>query len=84
MNRFFILNYIKKLTKDDIIYFSKQQNISLTQKEVDIIYYYIKNRYQDFFNGKGIELLEEIKKKVSHDTYLKILEYYQIYSEKIK
>ena len=31
-----------------------------------------------------IELLEEIKKKVSHDTYLKILEYYQIYSEKIK
>ena len=84
MNRFFILNYIKKLTKDDIIYFSKQQNISLTQKEVDIIYYYIKNRYQDFFNGKEIELLEEIKKKVSHDTYLKILEYYQIYSEKIK
>lgn len=84
MNQFFILNYIKKLTKNDIVNFANKQNISLTNEEVDIIYFYIKNRYQDFFMGHEKELLEEIKKKVSHDTYLKILEYYQIYLDKMK
>ena len=79
MNRFFILNYIRKLEKNDIINFSKKQNIPLTDEEVDVIYFYIKNRYQDFFMGCEKELLEEIKKKVSHDTYLKILEYYSLY-----
>ena len=84
MNRFFILNYIRKLEKNDIINFSKKQNIPLTDEEVDVIYFYIKNKYQDFFMGCEKELLEEIKKKVSHDTYLKILEYYQIYLDKMK
>lgn len=84
INRFILLNYIKKLTKDDILVFCQKQNISLTKEEVDVIYFYIKNRYLDFFRGKDQEILSDIKKEVSDDTYLKILEYYQLYVDKIK
>ena len=84
MNQFFILNYIKKLTKNDIVNFASKQNISLCDDEIDVIYFYIKTRYQDFFLGKVEEVLLEIKDKVSSSTYLKILEYYQLYLEKVK
>lgn len=84
MNQFFILNYIKKLTKNDIVNFASKQNISLRDDEIDVIYSYIKTRYSDFFAGREKELLLEIKDKVSSSTYLKILEYYQLYLEKVK
>lgn len=84
MNQFFILNYIKKLTKNDIVNFASKQNISICDDEIDVIYFYIKTRYQDFFLGKEEEVLLEIKDKVSSSTYLKILEYYQLYLEKVK
>ncbi len=79
MNQFFILNYIKKLTKNDIEIFAQKQNITLSKEEIEIIYYYIKNKYQDFFNGKEQELLLELKTKLSKNTYEKILEYYHLY-----
>ncbi len=84
MNQFFILNYIKKLTKNDIVNFASKQNISLRDDEIDVIYSYIKTRYSDFFAGREKELLLEIKEQVSSSTYLKILEYYQLYLEKVK
>ena len=84
MNQFFILNYIKKLTKNDIVNFVSKQNISLRDDEIDVIYFYIKTKYQDFFAGKEKELLESIKENVSYPTYLKILAYYQLYLEKVK
>ena len=84
MNQFFILNYIKKLTKNDIVNFVSKQNISLLDDEIDVIYSYIKTRYSDFFAGREKELLLEIKEQVSSSTYLKILEYYQLYLEKVK
>mgnify|MGYP004552549785 FL=1 len=84
MNQFFILNYIKKLTKNDIVNFASKQNISLRDDEIDVIYSYIKTRYSDFLAGREKELLLEIKEQVSSSTYLKILEYYQLYLEKVK
>lgn len=83
MNHILIYNYIRKLTKQDIIKFSKNQNISLTTKEIDTIYFYIKNRYKEFLNGNHQEILEEIKQQVSSNTYSKILEYYNLYKEKL-
>ena len=66
MNQFFILNYIKKLTKNDIVNFASKQNISLRDDEIDVIYSYIKTRYSDFFAGREKELLLEIKEQVNH------------------
>jgi len=83
MNKLIIINYIKKLTKNDIIYYCKKHNIPLTDDELDVIYYYIKNRYNDFFEGNEQELLEEIKYKVKSATYNKILELYDVYKGKL-
>ena len=84
MNQFFILNYIKKLTKNDIVNFASKQNISLRDDEIDVIYSYIKTRYSDFFAGREKELQLEIKEQVSSSTYIQILDYYQLYLEKVK
>ena len=83
MNKLIIINYIKKLTKNDIYRYCVNNNIPINEEEVDVIYYYIKNRYNDFFEGHELELLEEIKYKVRSFTYNKILELYYKYRDKI-
>ncbi len=83
MNKLIVSNYIKKLNKSDIINYCNINSIPLTDDEVDVIYYYIKNRYIDFFEGHSLELLEEIKYKVKSATYNKILELYNIYKDKL-
>ena len=45
------------ITKNDISNYCLKNNIPLTNEELDIIYYYIKNRYNDFLNGKNIVLV---------------------------
>ena len=83
MNKLIVINYIKKLTKNDIINYCRKYSIPITDEELDVIYYYIKNRYNDFFEGRDIELLEEIKYKVKSATYNKILELYNMYKDKL-
>lgn len=83
MNKLIIINYIKKLTKNDIMNYCRKYSIPLTEEELDVIYYYIKNRYVDFFEGHELELLEEIKYKVKSATYNKILELYNMYRDRL-
>ena len=83
MNKLIIINYIKKLTKNDIYRYCVNNNIPINEEEVDVIYYYIYNRYNDFFEGRDLELLEEIKYKVRSFTYNKIVELYYKYRDKI-
>lgn len=68
-----ISKYINNLTKKDIISFAKKENISLEDFELDIIYFYIKNKYNEFLNGRTIEILNEIKSKIKPNTY-KVIE----------
>ena len=42
MNKLIIINYIKKLTKNDIYRYCVNNNIPINEEEVDVIYYYIK------------------------------------------
>ena len=79
MNKLIIINYIKKLTKSDIYNYCKNNRIPINDEEVDVIYYYIKNKYNMFFDGYHEELLNEIKYKVRSYTYNKIIELYDKY-----
>ena len=81
MNRFIIKKYIDRLTKQDIINYIDKQNIELSPNEIDIIYYYIKNKYNDFLNGNDQNILKELKQKVSPKTYQIIQEYYNLYKK---
>lgn len=79
MNIFIINEYIKRITKEDIKKFAIKNKIELTEKEIDIIYQYIKTRYKEFINGNSLKILEEIKKEVSPNTYNKIISLYNQY-----
>ena len=83
MNRLFITEYIKKLTKEDILRYGIKQDIVLTKDELDIIYNYIKNRYQDIFDNT-IKVINEIKGNIRDNVYNKILELYDKYKNYIK
>lgn len=83
MNRLFIIEYIKKLTKEDILRYGIKQDIVLTKDELDIIYNYIKNKYQDIFDNP-IKVISEIKGNVRDNVYNKILELYDKYKNYIK
>lgn len=77
-----IKSYIKSISKDDIMNYAKKNNINLTNKELDIIYFEIKNNYNDIINNPN-EALYNIKSKVSSNTYDKLYELYTIYYPKL-
>lgn len=77
-----IKSYIKSISKDDIMNYAKKNNINLTNKELDIIYFEIKNNYNAIINNPN-EALYNIKSKVSSNTYDKLYELYTIYYPKL-
>ncbi|MDD2203160.1 MAG: hypothetical protein PHT75_03410 [Bacilli bacterium] len=72
MNDYLLQLYIERLTKDDINNFGKTNGITLESDELDIIYNYLKCHWRTFYYGNPKELLEELKVKLSSDTYSKI------------
>ena len=74
--------YIEKLKKEDIIKYIENNNYQVSDKEIDAIYFYIKNYWEDFFDNKQ-ETWEKLKKDVSENTYLEIIKLYQKYQKYI-
>ena len=69
-----IEKYVSKIDKKDIIKFAEENNVTLNQNEVDLIYDNIKLHWkQIIFNDHNI-VLEKIKNKISSSTYRKIEE----------
>ena len=78
-----IYNYIKKIKKDDIFNYGIKENIVLNNKEIDIIYDYINNRYDDIINDTD-NIFKELKDELNIKTYNKLLELYDRYKYFIK
>ena len=83
MNKYLIYKYSKNITKQDIINFSNSQNISLTTNELNTIYYYIINKTKIFLEGNRELILQELKNKLTSNTYNKIIELYNKYKDKL-
>lgn len=79
-----IKNYIKKLTHKDIYDFALKQNIKLENKELNIIYNYIKNDWETIVFGNPTNLFNEFKNKVNINTYNKAMELFNKYKNKIR
>ena len=82
MNKLIIYEYINRLNRDNIVKFCNLKGISVNDKEIDIIYKYIKNEYKRFFNNPN-DVLDEIKHQVSDNTFMEIMKLYNKYKNKI-
>lgn len=70
-----IQSYVQNLKKEDIIKYINQNNYCVSDKEIDVIYFYIKNYWEDIYKGdEGV--LEKLKSDVSENTYLEIMKLY--------
>ena len=77
MNIFFISEYIKRITTDDINKFALNKGISLTKDELDIKDNYVKKEYKTVIHGNPKVILDELKTKVRPLTYNKIENLYE-------
>ena len=65
-------DYVSKLKKEDMIKFIENNNYSVSNKEIDTIYFYIKNYWEELFEqNEGI--WNQLKNDVSENTYLEIM-----------
>ena len=78
MQRNIIINYAKNLTKKDIYSFVKNNNIDVSEKDIDTIYNHIKTYYQVFFDDP-IKYIKMLKGKINDDIYYQILTVYDKY-----
>lgn len=77
MNLNIIKLYINKIKKEDINTFLKDNNINLTDGELNYLYN-IKNKYELIIDEDQI-LLNEISNNISKDNYNKLLELFYKY-----
>ena len=83
MNYILLKEYINKLSKDKIKEISIKNNINLTNNELDILYTYIKERYLDFIKEPD-NIIYEVKEKITNKNYIKLLNIYNQYKDKIR
>lgn len=86
MKRENVLNYMQNIKKEDIISFSKKENIDIDSNDLEIIYEYVKNRGSDLLDNP-LDIFSEVKDKISNTVYDKLLLLYNNYKfiiDKIK
>ena len=82
MNKLIIYKYIDRIRKIDIMNYGIKEGIELNDEEINLIYFYIKNRYMDFFNNPD-DIFMEIEGNVRDNVYSKIIELYNKYKRYI-
>ena len=78
MQKNFIINYAKNLTKVDIQSFVKKNNIEVSDDDIDTIYNYIK-KYYNVFLDDPIKYIKMLKNSINDDIYYQILMLYDKY-----
>ena len=79
----FIINYIERIKKEDIIDFGLKYNINLNNTETDFIYENIKKNWRELVYGNPTPIFHELK-KISPSSYQKIEELYIEFKNKYK
>ena len=83
MYKSILKQYIERLKKEDIIKFIGENNYQVSDKEIDTIYFYIKNYWEDIFDNQE-DIWNKIKQEVSPNTFIQIQGLYQKYKKYIK
>lgn len=80
MYKTLLKEYINKIKKEDIIKYIEKNNLKVSDKEIDTIYFYIKNYWEDIYDNKK-EIWEKLSKDVSSQTFITIESLYQKYKK---
>ena len=79
-----IKEYIKNIDEYTINKYAKSNNINLSDKEIKVIYLYLKNYWQIFYNGDPTELFKELEEQISQDNLNKIKDLYYKYKKRFR
>lgn len=82
MHRIFIENYIKQINKESIYKFALQNNINLTEKDVNILYHYLQNNWQDLLYGNQERTFLELEGQIDEKKFLMIKNLFEYYFDK--
>lgn len=82
MNKLIIYEYMKRITKGDILKYSNSLGVSINNNELDIIYNYITKDYKRILNQPEI-ILNEAKNLLTQNTYHVLETLYYQYKDKI-
>lgn len=78
-----IKEYINKIDEKTINKFAKKNDINLSEKELKVIFLYIKNYWETFYKGNPEELFNELEETIEKNNFIKIKNLYSKYKEKI-
>lgn len=79
MHKFFISQYVSKLTKEDVKGFALKNDIYLDNKELDVIYENLKQHWETVLYGNPEMVFEKLKHQLSPQSYSKGMKLYQYY-----
>jgi len=80
MYKSLIKKHIETLKKEDVIKFIGKNNYQVSDKEIETIYFYIKNYWEEIFDNKK-EIWEKLSQDVNKNTYIEIQKLYQKYKK---
>ena len=78
MQKQILKSYIDKLKKEDIIKFINNNNYQVSDMEINTIYFYIKNYWEELFDNSE-EIWKKLQNDVSKNTYLELMKLYNKY-----
>lgn len=82
MQKQILKSYIDKLKKEDIIKFINNNNYQVSDMEINTIYFYIKNYWEELFDNNE-EIWKKLQNDVSKNTYLELMKLYNKYKKYI-
>lgn len=82
MQKQILKSYIDKLKKEDIIKFINNNNYQVSDMEINTIYFYIKNYWEELFDNSE-EVWKKLQNDVSKNTYLELMKLYNKYKKYI-
>lgn len=82
MKELWIQNYIDKITKEDIIWFAKNNNIILQNNEVNILYQTLKKDWKVFLYGDPSSIWKELELKLSAENFEKGMNLFRVMKQK--
>lgn len=79
MHKFFISQYVSRITKNDVQNFALKNNISLNDNELDIIYTNLKQNWETILYDDPTRVFKILKGQLSPDSYEKGIRLYHEY-----